>query len=304
MKRISVFLLIFLFLCPIANAGIVKNIDVPFTSQAPDGWYSPFDEACEESSTVMLDNFYRGKNSINNPKQEILEIVHIENQLWGYNKDTNAHQMTHIINNYFPFEADIKENPSVLAIQHEIDNNRPVLIPVYGRGLDNPNFIGAGPIYHVVIIKGYDDNTKQFITNEPGTRHGHNWRYGYDEIINAIHDFNQENQQAGKKVAIFTHDDIRHSGWSDADKDGYSKFEEMKNGTSLKSNNTNQNTGASLYEGKLLRSHSDTKVYLIQNGKKRHIRSAEKLFALGYSWADLTFIDQSILNSISPGNDL
>ncbi len=304
MKKITIFSIIFFLMALPVFAGNIKNINVPFTVQAPDGWYAPFDEACEESATVMLDNYYKGNTHINNPKSEILDIVNIENKLWGYNKDTNAHQMTHIINNYFPFEADTKKNPSLIAIKNEIDNNQPVLVPVYGRGLHNPNFQGAGPIYHVVIIKGYDDNRRQFITNEPGTIHGHDWRYGYDEMMEAIHDLNYGDQQRGNQIAIFTHKDIRHSGWSDADKDGYSKDEEIQHGTSLKDINSHPASGSKSYEGKVLRSYTDTRVFLIQKGTKHHIRSAEKLFSLGYSWANLTFVDQSTLDNIPFGNSL
>jgi len=304
MKKIIAFNLLFFVIALPVFAGNIKNINVPFTVQAPDGWYAPFDEACEESATVMLDNYYKGNTHINNPKAEILDIVEIENNLWGFDKDTNAHQMTHIINNYFPFEADTKTDPSLIAIKNEIDNNQPVLVPVYGRGLHNPNFRGAGPIYHVVIIKGYDDTRRQFITNEPGTIHGHDWRYGYDEMMNAIHDLNYGDQQSGDKIAIFTHKDIRHSGWSDADKDGYSKDEEIKYGTSLKDSNSRPSSGSKSYEGNLLRSFNDTRVFLIQKGIKHHVRSAEKLFSLGYSWTDLQFVDQKILDNIPFGNSL
>jgi len=290
--------ILFLFLANPAFAGTVKNINVPFTVQAPDGWYSPFDEACEEAATVMLDNYYKGNDHIANPKEEILDIVEIENELWGYNKDTNAHQITHIINNYFAFEADTKINPSLIAIKNEIDNNQPVLVPVYGRGLDNPNFRGAGPLYHVVILKGYNDDTQQFITNEPGTSHGHDWQYGYDEMMDAVHDLNYGDQEGGDKIAIFTHKDIRHSGWSDADKDGYSKDEEIKYNTNLKDPNSYPGQGVKSYEGRVIRTHTDVRVFLIKNGHKRHIRSAEELFSLGFGWGDIIWVDQSILDNI------
>jgi len=297
-KKIKVLFIFFMFAliaCP-AQAGSVKNINVPFTVQAPDGWYAPFDQACEEAAIVMLDNFYQGKTNIADPKREILDIVKIENEIWGYNKDANAHQMTHLINNYFAFEADIKKNPSLIAIKKEIDNNRPVLVPVFGHGLENPNFRGAGPIYHVVIIKGYDNANEKFITNEPGTVHGQNWKYGYAEMMRAIHDLNYENQQSGEQLAIFTHGEIYHSGWSDADQDGYSKSEEIKYNTSLKNKNSHPKAKKNIYEGKALRSYSDERVFLIKNNRKYHIKSAQELFFLGFGWSDIIWVDQEILN--------
>ncbi|HUT21846.1 MAG TPA: C39 family peptidase [Candidatus Bipolaricaulota bacterium] len=298
MKRLMIFFWLFILFSALPVLAANKNIDVPFTVQAPDGWYSPFDEACEEAAIVMLDNFYQGKNYIADPKKEILAVVSIENKLWGYNKDTDAHQMAHIINNFFAFETDTKNNSTLAAIKNEIDNNRPVLVPVYGRGLSNPNFRGAGPIYHVVIIKGYDDSTKEFIVNEPGTIHGHDWRYDFDEMMNAIHDLNYSNQQEGAKVVLFTHDDIRHSGWSDADKDGFSKSEEMKSGTDLKSALSFPGQNFAIYNNKILRSFTDPRVFLINNGHKSRIYSARELFAKGFDWRDLLRVEQNVLDLI------
>jgi len=39
---------------------IEKEISVPFTSQAPEGnWQEPWQNACEEASIVMIQNFYK-----------------------------------------------------------------------------------------------------------------------------------------------------------------------------------------------------------------------------------------------------
>ena len=55
-----------------------------------------------------------------------------------------------------------------------------VIYPANGQMLDNPNFTEPGPIYHMLVITGYDKDT--FITNDPGTRNGFNYKYSYDTL--------------------------------------------------------------------------------------------------------------------------
>lgn len=41
----------------------------------------------------------------------------------------------------------------------------------------------------MVLIKGYDPATKQFITNDAGTQNGENYRYNETVFFNAIRDY-------------------------------------------------------------------------------------------------------------------
>jgi hypothetical protein len=76
----------------------------------------------------------------------------------------------------------------------------PVIAPAAGRMLGNPNFTAPGPIYHMLVIKGYTAN--RIITNDPGTRKGADYQYSYDAIMNASHDWNDGDVGNGKKVII------------------------------------------------------------------------------------------------------
>jgi hypothetical protein len=67
-----------------------------------------------------------------------------------------------------------------------------VIIPAAGRLLGNPNFSGQGPIYHMLVVRGFDNKTGEFITNDPGTRKGEGYRYKYSVLINAIHDWSHK----------------------------------------------------------------------------------------------------------------
>ncbi|MFA6436560.1 MAG: hypothetical protein WCW30_05520, partial [Candidatus Gracilibacteria bacterium] len=62
-----------------------------------------------------------------------------------------------------------------------------IVAPFAGRYLGNPYFTGKGPIYHSLVIRGYDET--HFITNDVGTRHGENFIYEYDVLLNALHDW-------------------------------------------------------------------------------------------------------------------
>ena len=70
---------------------------------------------------------------------------------------------------------------------HEIAKGNPVIIPAAGRDLDNPYYSGDGPWYHMLLVTGYDK--KYFITNDPGTRQGLDYKYKHKKLVNAIHDW-------------------------------------------------------------------------------------------------------------------
>ena len=74
------------------NIEIVKilpariNLDVPFTSQAPEkDWGQPWQDACEEAALLMLDGYYKKYNlSPLFAKDEIIKMVEWEEkQGWG-----------------------------------------------------------------------------------------------------------------------------------------------------------------------------------------------------------------------------
>jgi uncharacterized protein YvpB len=78
----------------------------------------------------------------------------------------------------------------------------PVIVPAAGRELKNPNFTAPGPLYHNLVLVGYDKNI--IITNDPGTRKGRGYIYDMDVLYNAIHDFpgKPENIIQGRKAMI------------------------------------------------------------------------------------------------------
>ena len=71
-----------------------------------------------------------------------------------------------------------------------------------GRELNNPYYKAPGPIYHAVVVKGYVNG--KFITNDPGTSHGHDYLYDPQTLINANHEWNAANIDQGRHAIIIT----------------------------------------------------------------------------------------------------
>jgi hypothetical protein len=58
-----------------------------------------------------------------------------------------------------------------------------------GQILPNPYYAQPGPIYHMVVIIGYDPAKKVFITNDPGTGMGELYEYDINVLFGAIRDY-------------------------------------------------------------------------------------------------------------------
>lgn len=169
------------------------NLDVPFTSQAPfANWDEVHEEACEEASVLMVHAFYEGevKGEIDpNIAEDVLQdMVESERMIFGFFEDTTAEQTANFAKIYYGYErVDVIENPTIEDLKLHLVDGRPVIVPAAGRILSNPFFSGIGPIYHMLVLKGYTEHG--FITNDPGTRRGADWVYNHDHLMSSIHDW-------------------------------------------------------------------------------------------------------------------
>lgn len=169
------------------------NLAVPFTPQAPfANWDEVHEDTCEEASLLMVHAFYegqaRGLVDPNVADDVLLDMVESENLIFGYFKDTTAQETAEFAKIYYGYErVEVLENPSVNDLKSHLAEGRPVLVPAAGRILANPFFSGIGPIYHMIVLKGYTQHG--FITNDPGTRRGADWVYSYDHLMSAMHDW-------------------------------------------------------------------------------------------------------------------
>lgn len=164
---------------------------VPFMSQAPStNWELPFKEACEEASVVMVNRFYtkRPLGSVEDQDKIIVDMA-----VWGEEHmgaidtdlETTARYFTEYLS-YDPRRITVIRDITIDDIKAVIASGRPVIVPAAGRELGNEYFREPGPIYHMLVVIGYDRD--EFITHDPGTRHGEQYRYKQDVLYNAIHD--------------------------------------------------------------------------------------------------------------------
>ncbi len=181
------------------------SLKVPFTSQAPGGdWRVPFDEACEEASLIMVNNFYAKKEfSTTEAKAAIIKMVEWQNSR-NMLVDIDMSELKRVSEEYLGRPATVyyDEQVSAIRIREELAAGRPVILPVAGQRLNNPNFRGAGPPYHVIVVTGYDQNG--FITNDPGTRKGESYYYAENILIPAIHDWtgSKSTIEEGRKAML------------------------------------------------------------------------------------------------------
>jgi uncharacterized protein YvpB len=187
------------------------SLKIPFTSETPDGkWVAPWNNACEEASVSMVEQFYlknTRKISSKEWKEKMLPLFEWETKNLGFHQDTNAEETAKLINEHSAFSAVVKKDPSLQSIKEQLIAGHPVITLHAGFELKNPHipFRRSGSGYHMLVLKGFDDSKKEFITNDPGTNLGLDYRYTYDTILNTLHDFNHTTRQAnGDAVALFT----------------------------------------------------------------------------------------------------
>jgi len=180
------------------------NLDVPFTSQAPSAnWDYTHEEACEEAAILMAGRYFRGIQISNADDAEkgLQGIISWEKENLGFFESTTAEETVKTIEGIYALKTETVENPTTEQIKSAIAAKKLVLVPTAGRQIGNPFYKSPGPLYHMLLIKGYTKT--QFITNDAGTKRGENYPYKFETILNANHDWNGGDVASGRKVIIF-----------------------------------------------------------------------------------------------------
>lgn len=208
--RHSVFVIWFLMFC-LSNLSVALPLKVylpvPFLCQAPYGnWAQPWQDACEEASIIMaihyINRYPLDKESGN---QEILGLVAFQEKRWGGQHELTADRTVKLLKDYYKYDnVSISYKFGVEDIKAELARGNLVITPVAGRLLGNRYYTPPGPIYHYLLFKGYDGGRGEFITNDPGTRRGENFRYKYSVAFNAIHEWtgSKDTITRGRKAMI------------------------------------------------------------------------------------------------------
>lgn len=173
----------------IPSSFYIEN--VPFVSQAPlRVWDDLHNEACEEAATLSVIHYLKNEHpSAKEIDQELINAVNWQLQNFGGHYDLPLEKLKDLVEKYFSQKSEIIINPSIEDIKKLVSQNNPVILPTAGRVLGNPYFRSPGPVYHMIVIRGYDDKTQEFIVHDVGTNtKGEDFHYKYDILYNAIHD--------------------------------------------------------------------------------------------------------------------
>lgn len=269
MKKIFFIIAIFAFLPCFAQAAAstteTVKLKVPFIIEIPDGvWTRPWNNACEEASMAMVDQYYQGVSQIGRQASKNLmwPLFTYQDSIWGSNADSNASRTAKIIEAKLDFKATIKRNPTIDEIKNELRAGRPVLSFHYAKYLDNPGhrFRVNGSYFHVMVLSGFDEATKEFISEDPGAENGLDYRYKYDKLMATLGDFNHTTKKVdGPATVIFTEQYL------------------------------------------LAKAEGGTRIYLVQNNTKQYITHPNLFKIHGWSWSRVRSVKKEWLMSLANG---
>lgn len=187
-----------------ATVPVEDSVDlpVPFVAQAPKGvWEQPYQDACEEAAVIMVERFLRSRGlTIAEMDSEILKMVDWQTEKYGLYKDTNSRETAQMANDYFGLSSRAVYDVTAKDIRDSLRQGQPVIVLVDGRKLSNPYYTPPGPDKHALVITGLAGD--EFITNDPGTRRGHGYRYEAATLMGAMVDYDGREEGTGGKAMI------------------------------------------------------------------------------------------------------
>ncbi len=180
------------------------HIEVPFVLQAPEAdWAEPWQNFCEEAVITMAEGFAAGAREIPPlfAKARMVEIMHYENAALGFHIDAGADEIALVLKHFSRIKGVRVVEATALAVKEELVKGNLVIIPAAGALLKNKYF-RSPPLYHTVVVTGYDDERGVFFTHDPGTQYGAQYPYDQEALIGAIRDFSQTDGLVDRKVMI------------------------------------------------------------------------------------------------------
>jgi len=184
-------------------------LEIPFSPQSPfANWDDPYQEACEEMALIMVHHFLDGSELTRTQADEELHALVEWEETHGYSEDVTLDELANIAQEYYGYRTKVlyNEDVTIEALKELLAAGSPIIVPAAGRDLGNPYFSGEGPWYHMLVLTGYQP--WYFITNDPGTKRGEGYKYEYDVLLNAIHDWTgiKENIRDGQKAVLIVTD--------------------------------------------------------------------------------------------------
>lgn len=256
--------LVFFCLPTISSAETIDEavkLNVPYTSEAPAGKFvKPWNNACEEASIAMVEEYFFGNTTMskNAAIQKMNLLFKTENKIFGSNANTDAAHTVKLINEYTDFSATLKINPTLEKIKNELRSRHPVITFNYGKNIPNKNYrwYAGGSYYHTLVLVGFDDTTKEFITNDSGdNKTGAFHRYKYETIMSSLHDYVFKTKKAnGVPTVAFTTSKV------------------------------------------LMKEKNNPAVYLVSHDVKQPIADATTFVKHGWKWKNIHVVDKKTLN--------
>ena len=185
---------------PLAPKKVSENLAVPFTTQAPNAvWDDTHKTMQEEASFLMVIQYYEGASDPIDPiiaNAAFSVMIDAETKA-GLGENLTASEFGTFAESYASMKFIVVDNPTIDQIKTYISAGTPVLVPVVTEKMGNEFYLNDAAIYHYVVIRGYDG--ENFITNDPGTRHGENYSYAQSVIMDAMGDWNSGDPSTGTK---------------------------------------------------------------------------------------------------------
>lgn len=165
------------------------NLNVPYAGQAPFSNWTVHEESCEEAATYM----YRGYlENIAYPNGRVPEaeadtafraMKAWEVTNYGTEPDLTMTALGNFAKSYYGYAPTVKKNITENDIKSALVAGHPVVVPVMTHSLENKMY-GAVSVYHVMLVKGYDETG--VFTNDAGVGNGPNHHYDWNILWQAI----------------------------------------------------------------------------------------------------------------------
>jgi len=188
------------------------RLAVPFTSQAPNrNMDRAHEEYCEAAAVLMIGNYYKhDQRSVIPPAEadrDMTSIVAYERQAFPGVLDLTLPDIATTGAAKFQMDGTVEAAPAdPQVIKQYLASGLPVVLPVMTHGLPggqkiNPHY-GAGNVYHVIVLIGYDESG-QFISNDAGIFEGQYLTYSWSTLSTAMDAQGQKYPAQGRKLLVF-----------------------------------------------------------------------------------------------------
>lgn len=184
---------------PIGTLNEIEKVadihnDVPFVAQAPLGdWSDPRQQdGCEEAVALMALKWVQNEQISNTEARDIIvDASNWQGSHFGFFHDTSIQDTAdRIMNGYFDYhDIDVQNDTTSHDVLEALEDGHVVIVPIDGTKVNHSYYTPPGPQRHVLLVHGYDRQTNEFITHDPGTRHGANHRVPFEMLNFMMRDY-------------------------------------------------------------------------------------------------------------------